>query len=228
MNFTISKFLKKFATKNIYFIFAYQTVGIMIDTKEHILRTSLLLFLQKSYKEVTMKEIVQKTGLSKGAFYHYFSGKEELFKDIVMMFFSMGEMDYSKFPTNSLKEFIDAYLNHTKESFKKINQMMGGNENEEVSFNFFFIMFDAIKRFPNMLKIEEDLYKKDLKVWESVIGNAKITGEINSNSSNTEIADLFLYCTDGVFIRVLNTETKVKYHTKLQTAFSSIYNNLKT
>jgi len=58
----------------------------MNEAKEHILRTSLLLFLQKSYKEVTMREIVEKTALSKGAFYHYFSSKEQLFKEIVLMF----------------------------------------------------------------------------------------------------------------------------------------------
>ena len=37
-----------------------------------------------------MKEIVEKTGLSKGAFYHHFSSKEILFKEIVLMFFAMG------------------------------------------------------------------------------------------------------------------------------------------
>jgi len=44
----------------------------MSDTKTHILMVSLKLFLQKNFKEVTMKEIVKETGLSKGAFYHYF------------------------------------------------------------------------------------------------------------------------------------------------------------
>jgi TetR/AcrR family transcriptional repressor of nem operon len=40
----------------------------MSGAKDHILLTSLKLFLQKSFKEVTMKEIVNKTGLSKGVF----------------------------------------------------------------------------------------------------------------------------------------------------------------
>ncbi|OIP04989.1 MAG: hypothetical protein AUJ97_01965 [Bacteroidetes bacterium CG2_30_32_10] len=62
----------------------------MNDAREHILKTSLLLFLQKSYKDVTMSEIVEKTGFSKGAFYHYFTSKEELFKEIASNFFSMG------------------------------------------------------------------------------------------------------------------------------------------
>jgi len=200
----------------------------MSDSKVHILKTSLLLFLQKSYREVTMKEIVQKTGLSKGAFYHYFSSKEELFKEIVQLFFSMGVVDYSHFPKHSLKGFSEAYLEHIEQSFKQINTMMGGAEDEEVSFNFFFIMFEAMNRFPEFLQLEFDQYKTDLKVWEDVIEQSKESGEINSNSNNTDIANLFLYCTDGVFIRVLNNDQKVKYKNKLQEAFYTVYDNLKT
>jgi AcrR family transcriptional regulator len=44
----------------------------MSDSRTHILETAANLFMQKSYKEVTMKEIVDKTGLSKGAFYLHF------------------------------------------------------------------------------------------------------------------------------------------------------------
>jgi len=44
----------------------------MNDTREHILKVAFNLFLLKSYKEVTMAELVEKTGMSKGAFYHYF------------------------------------------------------------------------------------------------------------------------------------------------------------
>lgn len=175
---------------------------------------------------MTMKEIVESTGLSKGAFYHHFSSKEELFKEIVMLFFSMGATDYSKFPTNSLIAFINTQLAYTEEQFKQINIMMGGNENSEVSFNFFFIMFEAISRFPEFLKLEDELYQKDLKAWEVVIQNAKNSGEISSTSTNNEIANLFLYCTDGVFIRVLNSDKQEKYKDRLKVAFLSIYNNL--
>ena len=55
----------------------------MKDTKEHILMIAGQLFLQKSFKEVTMQEIVKETGLSKGAFYHYFTGKDELFLEVL-------------------------------------------------------------------------------------------------------------------------------------------------
>ena len=52
-------------------------------TKEHILNVCTGLFLQKGFKDLTMKEIVEKTGMSKGAIYHYFDSKENLFLEVI-------------------------------------------------------------------------------------------------------------------------------------------------
>jgi len=198
----------------------------MNETKEHIIKTSLRLFLQKSYKEVTMNEIVEKTQISKGAFYHHFGSKEELFKEIANMFFSSGVIDYSLFPDKSLKEFYNFYVQYINVSFQKLYELIGVSDKEKVSVNFFLVMFDAIGRFPEFLKIEQDQYNISIKAWEQVIRNAKETGEIKSESSNMQIADLFLYCTDGVFIRFVNNDKSNSYGDDLQKAFDTIYVNL--
>ncbi|MDZ7633547.1 MAG: TetR/AcrR family transcriptional regulator [Bacteroidales bacterium] len=141
----------------------------MNNTKEHILKTSLLLFLQKSYKDVTMKDIVEKTGLSKGAFYHYFTSKEELFKEITDYFLSIGKIDYSLFSKDSLNEFYHQYAASLGQSFKKMMEFVNDNSNENNAFNFFFIMFEAASRLPDLLKIELELHKKDVAAWGKII-----------------------------------------------------------
>lgn len=186
----------------------------------------MLLFLQKSYRDVTMKELVEKTGLSKGAFYHYFSSKEELFKEIVMMFFQMGRMDYSAYPRDSLYEFYHKYIRDIGESFGRIDEMTATEEKAQ-SMNFFFLMFEAVSRFPEFLKMEQEMYETEIGEWELVIDRAKKTGEINSDSSARQLADLFLYCTDGVFIRFVNQKKGASYPRKLNQAFDTVYNNLK-
>jgi len=55
----------------------------MKDSKEHILETAFILFMQKGFKAVTIEDIVEKTGMSKGAFYHYFTSKKDLFSEVV-------------------------------------------------------------------------------------------------------------------------------------------------
>jgi len=197
-------------------------------TKEHILKTSLLLFLQKSYKEVTMREIVTKTGLSKGAFYHHFTSKEDLFREIVSMFFSMGEINYDSFPQDSLHDFYNQYLEYIDRSFKEMYKMFDSSQEDAMSLNLFLIMFEAIAKFPEFLERELEDYNKSLEAWQKVIAHARAKGEIRSSVSDKQIANLFLYCTDGVFIRFVNSDKKASYRSSLSSAFDTIYANLKS
>ena len=41
------------------------------------------LFLEKGYAETTVDDILEKTGLSKGGFYHYFNSKEEVLSESI-------------------------------------------------------------------------------------------------------------------------------------------------
>jgi len=200
----------------------------MHNTKEHILKTSLLLFLQKSYRDVTMSEIVVKTGLSKGAFYHYFTSKEELFREIAGMFFSMGAVNYASFSHDSLKTFYHQYIDYLDHSLNEMGRMASASGDIPVSFNFFLILFEAVSRFPEFLKMEAEFHHKDVETWISVITAARTKGEINSPSSDEEIANLFLYCTDGVFLRFINNDQPVTYREFITKAFNSIYHNLKS
>src|SRR5699024_1042626 len=47
-------------------------------TVERILAEAARLFLQKGYEKTSMQDIMEGTGLSKGAIYHHFSSKEDI------------------------------------------------------------------------------------------------------------------------------------------------------
>ncbi|MCD8260962.1 MAG: TetR/AcrR family transcriptional regulator, partial [Bacteroides sp.] len=96
----------------------------MKETKEYIIQKAFVLFLQKSYKEVTMQDIVKSTGLSKGAFYHYFKSKETVFEEVIRYFYDhIMITDYNDFPTTSLKEFYQTYIRklHTPTSLDDLD-----------------------------------------------------------------------------------------------------------
>jgi len=198
----------------------------MSSTREHILKTSLLLFLQKSYRDVTMSEIVAKTGLSKGAFYHYFKSKEDLFKEIGDLFLRMGKIDYSKFRKETLKDFYLDYIAQLDSSMGELGRMVSGGEQEEVSYNFFLIMFEAATRFPGFMQQEYEMFKQDLAVWTEVVTHAREMGEISSPSSDSEIARLFLYLSDGVFIRFMNSDREQTFMHYLEEMYTMVYRNL--
>ncbi len=199
----------------------------MNKTKENIIKKSLMLFLRKSYRDVTMRDIVEATGLSKGAFYHYFRSKEDLFREITSMFFTMGHTDYKTFDHNSLYIFYNQYLDIKDKSFRKIEELFRESGEENASYNFFFILFEAVSRFPDFLELELSMYKDEVRIWKNVIKNARSLKEISSLSDDRQIADLFLSSTDGVFIRFLNNDRKSTYVNDLKNIFDTIYENIK-
>ncbi len=52
-------------------------------TKEKIRQAAYLLFAQKGFKAVTMTDICERTGLSRGGLYRYYSGTEQIFSEIL-------------------------------------------------------------------------------------------------------------------------------------------------
>ena len=116
-------------------------------------------------------------------------------------------------------------MEHVGASWIKINDFVG-DSNEDNTFNFFLIIFEAIKRFPEYLKMEHEMYYTDLQAWTKVIKNARKNSEIKSHTSDKQLAALFLLCSDGVFIRNINNDKKSGFKTNLMQAFDNIYNCL--
>ena len=53
------------------------------QTVQLILDTATRLFLQKGYDKTTLQDIIDATGLSKGAIYHHFASKEAIIIAVV-------------------------------------------------------------------------------------------------------------------------------------------------
>ncbi len=176
----------------------------MNDTKKHIIKISLKLFLQKNFKEVTMKEIVDKTGLSKGAFYHYFESKEKLFEEVIDHILSLQMyFDFDKYSKNSFYEFYHACANNSN-SLKEIvlDDGKDGNDSFFVP-NLYFLIFDAMNLIPGFKKKMEEYTKKEISEWSQVIKKAKESGEIKSTMSDKQIAMIFISISDGVAMNLI-------------------------
>src|SRR4051812_2174111 len=117
-------------------------VGIMNESKEHILVSSLKLFLQKNYKEVTMKDLVQSTGMSKGAIYHYFNSKEQVFEEVIQHFFiNTMSKDFSHIPLHSLKQFYTDLLVDMEARRKESAKLINENKEGKFKTNYYFLIF---------------------------------------------------------------------------------------
>ena len=197
----------------------------MKDSKEHILEVSFNLFLQKNFKEVTMQEIVDKTGLSKGAFYHYFKSKEQVFEEVINHYYS----DYiiSDFTIFSQTSLVQFYTDVLLERRRKVttSKMMGTNEDKVFTSNHYFLMFDAMKLLPDFKRQRIQQHKDELKAWIKIIGAAKKNKEINSKMDDDKIAKLFIHSGKGVGINCI-MEDNPDPTKEVKALWDGLYNEL--
>ena len=84
------------------------------ETKERILEAALQLFAQSGYSGTSMNDIAKQLGITKGALYKHYTGKQEILDRIVER---MNQMDYERAEEYEMPEtepdgFAEAYL-HT-------------------------------------------------------------------------------------------------------------------
>ena len=197
----------------------------MNKSKEHILNVTFNLFMQKSFKEVTLKEIVEKTGMSKGAFYHYFTSKEQLFLELVNnVFSSVLDVPYTSFSKESLYHF---YIDYTNYFVENLHQQNKSEAEDAPGFNYISLIFDAIRLFPDFQ--EKLLLSKQvqLNAWKEIVHTARSKGEIKSSMSDEQIANMFINSSGGVEMQGIFKGSSADIGKTLLNLWDSFYGELK-
>jgi AcrR family transcriptional regulator len=169
------------------------------------MKESLKLFLRKSFKDVTLSEILNKTGLSKGAFYYYFKSKEQLFQEIIEAYFTyMVVYKFENYSGNSLKEF---YSDHLKDLARAVGKFTTEKakigSNNASSANYFYPIFDALRILPEFRVSMKAARDKEVYYWTSAISRARESGEIKSNMSDEQIARIFIYTGNSIGLELI-------------------------
>jgi TetR/AcrR family transcriptional regulator, transcriptional repressor for nem operon len=199
----------------------------MNEAKLKILKVTFTLFLQKNFKEVTMQEIVEKTGMSKGAFYHYFESKEQLFAEVIEMFFVTIPTTIQR-PINdsSLSVFYHDYLANASQVYAMLGKTMK-DAHVDIS-NFISLQMDALKRLPDFREKTKTINAEIIKTWMNVIKSAKERGEIKTIMSDEHIAFFFKFTMEGMGMKSeLEGKPSVENDKELIDLWDSFYNQIK-
>jgi AcrR family transcriptional regulator len=169
----------------------------MKETKDYILFESFKLFLANGYDKVSMNDLVKASGLSKGAFYHYFNSKEELFKEAISTFFFTG-LESERFTPNpnlSLKENLFNLVDFKADLFKQLLVFTGLQELET---GYFTLIFQAIRIFPEFrekLTLEGSHEETMLK---EIFDIAKAKNELRDELDTVNLAQHYANLLDGM------------------------------
>jgi AcrR family transcriptional regulator len=190
----------------------------------------LKLFLKKSFKDVTLKEILEKTGLSKGGFYYYYESKEQLFLEIIEAYFSyMVVYNFEKYSRNSLKEFYEDHVKDLGRAVKKFttNKASYGSNNA-MNTNYLYPIFDAMRILPEFGNKMREARRNEIDQWAGAVDRARRTGEIKSVMSNEQIARIFIYTGNSIGLQLIMEDGPVKSITDLFLDFwNKFYESLK-
>lgn len=93
-----------------------------LKSKSNIIRVAFALFLEKGYKEVTIKNIMEATNLSKGAIYHHFDSKEEIYFATIETYY------INLFQTSSFEELTDDFKENIKLVYHFAAELFDGVE----------------------------------------------------------------------------------------------------
>ncbi len=168
----------------------------MKNTRENIIESAFLLFLQKSFKAVTIKEIVAKSEVSKGAFYHYFESKLQLFEEVCNHFYlDVFERNFERYDQRSLKGFCQDNLDVAREKFYEMRTVKG--QKIQFDINNYRLVCEAVKLLPKFYEVMLFYYAYELESWLKVIVFAQKSGEITDAIPAESIAKHYIYMGDG-------------------------------
>ena len=93
----------------------------MADTKENILIEALKLFAQDGYEAVSVRNIAEKLGITKGALYRHYKNKRDIFDSIVdrMIQIDADRANDYQVPAEQYDSMPESYENTTLEDIQK-------------------------------------------------------------------------------------------------------------
>lgn len=130
-----------------------------MKTKENILTQSFQLFLNEGYKEVSIQSIVSHCGISKGAFYHHFVSKDDLYTQVLNRFFFnyFNESDFNYGDKLSFKEKLSLFVDHLITPYEELLELT----NRKDLLAYFRFLFQSATAHPQIQnKVNKHFYKK--------------------------------------------------------------------
>lgn len=151
-----------------------------VKTKEKILQEAYLLFAEKGFKAVTMTDICEKTGLSRGGLYRYYSGTEQIFFEIISKEYVISDrIERHESAIGILEDMLEAIRREIMD--KELSLSLAIYEYANLGNEDFFIM------------VNDDAKKR----WTSLLNYGIEIGEFKRVDTE-QITDLILYYYQGL------------------------------
>jgi len=165
----------------------------MTNTRNYIIEKAYELFLNKSYEGVSISDISEAVGMTKGALYHHFTSKEDLFKAVIdrYLVFPNVEVDTSKTPLHQFNQIV----------VDEIHRMLRNMFAPGISFmpiHYITMIADALRHYPGFKDDKERYIEEKTTQIRLIIDNAIKNNEIRNDINTDTLARLYLSIAMGL------------------------------
>lgn len=139
-------------------------------TKDRIIEIAFKEFLVKGFSNCSMSDLVRETKLSKGAFYHHFKSKEDIYKSVIDTYFLSyyEQIDWSELDNSTsgeIEQIIKAFYHQFVPEIMKVT-------NKGMS-SYFIMFFEAYHIYPKFKESVREIYSNLKKILEKAYRNEK-------------------------------------------------------
>ncbi|RKX71029.1 MAG: hypothetical protein DRP60_15270 [Spirochaetes bacterium] len=159
------------------------------DTKEKLEMQALHFFALNDYERSSLNDIAEALGVTKGAIYHYFKNKDDLFHNCVLRLLDVmeGWFVHSMSSDIPLKMMLDNLFN-VEESMTEMAESTGLGAVVVNYTNTLYLMLSALKKFPDLKDRIEDIYSGFRNALKGMMSTAISNGEIHPETDTEAVA----------------------------------------
>lgn len=160
---------------------------LILDTAEQLIR-------EKGCRQTTLQDIIERSGLSKGAIYHYVSGKDELFGLILE---SKVELMNAQF----IKVVSQAAAREAEGPIRFASQSMSTQTEDQIVSNSIFIYLLGQIDNPKVATVMQKLYRYAVQTATQWIETGQRAGAIPQAIQAEKMAAMFMVFTYGLRVQ---------------------------
>jgi AcrR family transcriptional regulator len=186
-------------------------------SRSKIIVAAFELFATEGYR-VGINRIIDKAGVSRGALYHYFKSKEDLFEEVVKTYFfkQFQELpDIVSGPGNfqsKIQKIMHLPLSPLYEVAQYGNHQHTGAEG-------YLTIVSAIRKNKRLLQIQDDYDKLWIESLKTVVQQGIKEGQFTPRQTVAGLIDAIRLVVDGALLNAYNTSLEEAKH-KLQRSVS--------
>jgi len=180
----------------------------MKDTRDFIIDEAYMLFLSHSYEAVSISVISEAIGFTKGALYHHFKNKKELFRAVIDKHFPVTSIIVDV-DTVTLKEYTRLCIEHTH----KILKAIFGKGERVIPVNYLSLIADCFRHYEGFTESKTHVIEDAVKSAEIIINNAIRRGEVRKDINVKVVALQYFSLSIGLagdLVRTSSVESAIK------------------